>query len=165
MPMKGFTAAALVLVATMAGLQAETVSRTATATVTIGGLAKLTLSTTALAFADADPDTVPAIPATSGPITITARARTTIGSPVTLVVQAGSDLRSGLDTIPATQLRWTAAGSGFVGGTMSYTAAQPVASWIGSGAWTGTQSYTLVNSWNYPTGTYSATLTYTLTAP
>jgi hypothetical protein len=80
-------------------------------------------------------------------------------------VQAGGDLRSGLDAIPATQLRWTAAGTGFVGGTMSYAAAQPVASWIGSGAWTGTQSYALVNSWNYPTGTYSATLTYTLTAP
>mgnify|MGYP001049743476 FL=1 len=165
MRMQRFAATVVMLAATMAVLRAETISRTATATVTIGGLAKLTLSATALAFPDADPDTVPAIPAAGGPISIGARARTTLGSPVTLVVQAGSDLRSGLDTIPATQLRWTAVGTGFVGGTMSYSAAQPVASWTGSGAWTGTQSYTLLNSWNYPTGTYSATLTYTLTAP
>jgi hypothetical protein len=165
MRIKAFAATTLFLIAATAVLRAETISRTATATVTIGGLAKLTLSATALAFPDADPDTVPAIPAAGGPITISARARTTIGSPVTLVVQAGSDLRSGLDTIPATQLRWTATGTGFVGGTMSYSAAQPVASWTGSGTWTGTQSYALVNSWSYPTGTYSATLTYTLTAP
>jgi hypothetical protein len=163
--MKGFAATTLALAALMAVLRAESVSRTATATVTIGGLAKLTLSTTALAFPDADPDTVPAIPAAGGPITIAARARTTMGNLVTLVVQAGGDLRSGLDAIPATQLRWTAAGAGFVGGTMSHSTAQLVASWAGSGAWTGTQSYALVNSWNYPTGTYSATLTYTLTAP
>lgn len=165
MRIKAFAATTLFLIAALVALRAETISRTATATVTIGGLAKLTLSTTALAFPDADPDTVPAIPAAGGPITITARARTTMGSTVTLAVQAGDDLRSGLDVIPATQLRWTAAGTGFVDGTMSYSAAQPVASWTSSGAWTGTQSYSLVNSWNYPTGTYSATLTYTLTAP
>ncbi|MCX6549746.1 MAG: hypothetical protein NTY02_01860, partial [Acidobacteria bacterium] len=57
---------------------AKSVTKTATASVTVSALAKLTLSTASLAFPDADPDTVPAIPATSGPVTITAKARTTI---------------------------------------------------------------------------------------
>jgi hypothetical protein len=153
------------LVFTAASLDGANLSRTATATATVNATAKLTLSSTSLAFPDADPDTTPAIPASGGAITITAKARTTIGSTVTLVVQAANDLKSGLDTILATQLTWTATGTGFVAGTMSKTAAQPVASWTSSGAWIGTQSYTLLNSWTYATGTYSTTLTYTLTAP
>jgi hypothetical protein len=95
----------------------------------------------------------------------TLTSRSLSGSTVTLVVVASDDLRSGLDVIPATQMRWTTSGTGFVSGTMSKTAAQTVASWVNSGAWTGTQSYTLTNAWTYATGTYSATLTYTLTAP
>jgi hypothetical protein len=139
--------------------------RTATATATVNAVAKLTLSAPSLAFPDADPDTTPAIPASGGALTITAKARTTIGSTVALSVQASDDLRSGLDTILATQLRWTATGAGFVDGTMSRAAAQPVGSWVSSGQWTGAQTYTLLNSWSYATGTYSTTLTYTLSAP
>lgn len=161
--------AASLLVATLlvaaVRLDAASQTSTATATATINAVAKLTLSSTSLAFPDADPDTTPAVPASGGALTITAKARTTIGDTVTLVVQATNDLRSGLDTILATQLRWTSTGTGFVAGTMSKTAAQPVASWTSSGAWSGTQSYTLLNSWAYATGTYSTTLTYTLTAP
>jgi hypothetical protein len=161
------TTAVLAAVVVSAGAiaHAASLSRTATATATVSALAKLTLSSTTLAFPDADPDSVPSIPASGGPLTITAKARTTIGSTVTLVVVASDDLRSGLDVIPATQMRWTTSGTGFVSGTMSKTAAQTVASWVSSGAWTGTQSYTLTNAWTYATGTYSATLTYTLTAP
>jgi hypothetical protein len=165
--MRWSTAALSLVALVIAGVlvDAATLSRTATATATVTATAKLTLSSTTLAFPDADPDTTPAIPASGGALTITAKARTTIGSSVTLVVQAANDLKSGLDTILATQLRWTATGTGFVAGTMSKTAAQPVASWTSSGSWTGTQAYTLLNSWTYATGTYSATLTYTLTAP
>ena len=118
---------------------AASLSRTATATASVNATAKLTLSSTSLAFPDADPDTTPAIPALGGALTITAKARTTIGDTVTLVVQAGDDLLSGLDRILATQLTWTATGAGFVAGTMSKTAAQTVASWTSSGAWVGTQ--------------------------
>jgi hypothetical protein len=161
-------AASILAVAVLIGgplVHAASLSRTATATATITAVAKLTMSSTSIAFPDADPDTTPAIPASGGEITITAKARTTIGNTVTLVVQAANDLKSGLDTILATQLTWTATGAGFVAGTMSKTAAQPVASWTSSGSWSGTQSYTLLNSWTYATGTYSTTLTYTLTAP
>jgi len=156
-------AAALIILGAI--VDAASLSRTATATATVAAAAKLSLSSTTLTFPDADPDTTPAIPASGGAITITAKARTTIGSTVSLSVRAGDDLKSGLDTILATQLQWTTTGTGFVAGTMSKTAAQPVASWTSSGSWTGTQSYTLLNSWSYATGTYSATLTYTLTAP
>lgn len=161
----GLAAAAAVVLSLGVVMHAASLSRTATATATVTALAKLTLSSTTLAFPDADPDSTPNVPASGGPLTITAKARTTVGSTVTLAVVATADLRSGLDVIPVTQMRWTSTGTGFVAGTMSRTSAQVVASWVGSGAWTGTQSYTLANSWTYATGTYSATLTYTLTAP
>lgn len=154
-----------VLVAATAALHAASLSRTATATATVNALAKLTLSSTTLVFPDADPDTVPSIPANGAGITITAKARTTIGSTVLLQVVATDDLRSGLDVIPASQLRWTSSGAGFVAGTISRSAAQTVGSWVSSGMWTGTQNYTMVNAWTYATGTYTTTLTYTLTAP
>jgi hypothetical protein len=156
---------AMAVLSAGAVVYAASLSRTATATATVSALAKLTLSATTLAFPDADPDTVPNIPASGGSLTVTAKARTTIGSTVTLVVVASNDLQSGLDVIPVTQIRWTTSGSGFVSGTMTKTTAQTVASWLSSGAWTGTQTYTLINAWTYPTGTYSTTLTYTLTAP
>ena len=165
---RSYVTAAIIAVITISLgtiIYAVSLTRTATATATVGALAKLTLSAATLAFPNADPDTVPDIPASGGPLTITAKVRTTIGSTVMLVVQASDDLRSGLDLIPASQLRWSAGGTGFVPGTMSRTTAQTVASWVSSGAWTGTQTYTLVNAWNYATGTYSTTLTYTLTAP
>jgi len=160
----GLTAAAIVLLLGIV-MHAASLSRTATATATVTALAKLTLSSTTLAFPDADPDSVPNVSASGGPLTITAKARTTIGSTVTLAVVATNDLRSGLDVIPVTQMRWTSTGTGYIAGTMSKTSAQVVGSWVSSGAWTGTQSYTLANSWTYATGTYSTTLTYTLTAP
>jgi len=78
--------------------------------------------------------------------------------------RATADLRSGLSTIPASAITWTSTGSGFVGGTLSAAAAQTVASWIGSGVRTGTQSFIFRNLWSYPTGTYTLTMTFTLSA-
>jgi hypothetical protein len=160
--------AALAMLATMLAAQSlngASITRNATMTATVNALAKLTLSRATLSFPDADPDTVPNITASGGPLAITAKARTAIGSTVTLSVQASGNLQSGLDAIPISQVSWTAAGPGFVGGTLSSTTAQPVGTWISSGSWSGTQTYSLANSWSYVPGTYSATLTYTLTAP
>jgi hypothetical protein len=156
-------AVCVLLAATATG--AASLPRTATATATVNALAKLTLSGAPLAFAGADPDTVPNIPASGGPLTITAKCRTTLGSTVLLSVIASSDLRSGLDVIPVSQLSWTGAGAGFASGTMSTSASQTVGTWTSSGSWIGTQTYALVNSWSYSTGTYTTTLTYTLSAP
>lgn len=136
-----------------------------TASAIINGLAKLSLSSLTLTFPDRDPDGVPLIPAAGGPLAVVAKARATPGSPVTLTVEALDDLRSGTDVIPASALSWTTTGSGFVDGTVSRGAARTVASWPNSGVRTGTQTYRLQNSWSYAPGTYTLTLTYTLTAP
>jgi hypothetical protein len=138
---------------------------TSTLNANIGGLARLSLSSTTLTFPDADPDTVPIISGVPSPLTITAKARAGQGMTVTLTVRANNDLRSGVNTIPAGMISWTASGAGFVGGTLSSTAARTVASWAGSGVRTGTQTYAFQNRWTYPTGTYTLTMTYTLSAP
>jgi hypothetical protein len=132
---------------------------------TVSAMAKLTLSSSTVSFANADPDTTPSIPATEGAITVTAKGKTSTGANITLTVLAGGDLKSGTDTIAITNVTWTASGTGFVAGTMNKTTAQSVASWTNSGSRIGTQTYALANSWSYPTGSYTATATYTLTAP
>ena len=162
-PAAALAAMAVILAAPC--LVAASVTRNATMTATINAIAKLTLSRATLSFPNADPDTTPAIAASGGPLTLTAKARTAVGSTVTLSVEASGDLQSGLDTISISRISWTATGPGFVDGTLSATGARAVGTWVSSGSWIGTQSYALSNSWNYAPGTYSATLTYTLTAP
>ena len=137
---------------------------TGTLNATFNGLARLSLSTTTLTFADSDPDTVPQVPASQGPVTIGTKARASANGAVTLTVLASDDLRSGVNTIPAASITWTATGVGFVPGTLSRTVPQTVAFWTGSGVWSGTQTFLFLNLWTYVTGTYTLTLTYTLTA-
>lgn len=143
---------------------AEAQTDTATLNAALGGLARLSLSSAVLTFPDADPDTVPQITGVPAAITITAKARATEGESVTLTVQASDDLRSGMNTIPASSITWTATGPGFVDGTLSGTTAQPVASWIGSGIRSGTQTFRFQNLWSHPTGTYTLTMIFTLSA-
>lgn len=157
------------LVPILAILAAATAAAAQTASATLsadlGGLARLAFSSTSLSFPDANPDLVPQVASLPPILTITAKARAGAGSAVTLTVQASDDLRSGIDTIPASALTWTAAGPGFTAGTVSRTAPQIVASWIGSGVHIGTQSYAFHNAWTYPSGTYSVSLLYTLSSP
>lgn len=133
-------------------------------TFVVAAQAKLTLSLTTLTFPNADPDTVTTIQANEGPMTITASARFASGQGI-LTVLASDDLRSGMNTILVSALKWTASGSGFVGGTMSNSAAQTVAAWNTSGSYTGIVTFTLDNSWSYAIGNYGTTLTYTLSTP
>lgn len=145
---------------------AQTRVRTQTARHSVVARSKLVLSASSLSFPSADPDTVPLVPATGGALTITVKASVPRGGLVTLTVVASGALRSGLDSIPASALQWTAVGTGFgASGTLSSTTPQAVGTWTGSGSWSGQQDYVLVNSWSYPTGSYSATLLYTLTTP
>jgi hypothetical protein len=134
-------------------------------TVTVGGLAKLSFSTNAISFPDADPDTTPKVPSSPPAIVITAKARATRLAVVALTVSTTDDLRAGVSTIPASEISWTASGPGFVNGTLKRAAPQMVASWSGSGVYTGTQQYAFANRWSHPTGNYSLTLTYTLSSP
>lgn len=132
---------------------------------TVNARAKLTLSVTAINFPDADPDATPSLAANENPVGVTANVRTGSGSTATLTVLANSDLVSGSDSIGIGNVSWTATGSGFVNGVLSKTTAQNVGSWTGSGVRTGTLNFFLANSWDYATGNYSATATFTLTAP
>ena len=156
---------AAIALALVQPLGAATATSNITMTATVSDAATLIVSLAALTFPNADPDTVPSVAATQGAVTITARARTSGGSTVTLTLLAASDLTSGGDTIAISNMTWTVGGAGFVAGTMSRLAAQSVASWTNSGNRTGTQTFALANSWSYPTGNFSATATYTLTAP
>ena len=137
---------------------------TATLNASINSVARLSVSSAALTFPDADPDTVPSIQASQGPITVTAKARTSPNGTVTLTVRASDELRSGVNTIPASNITWVASGTGFGNGTLSATSAQAVATWTGSGVRTGTQTFFFRNIWSYATGTYTVTITYTLSA-
>jgi hypothetical protein len=152
----------LVLVASRAPASAQT--QNATLNASINGLARLSLSSAALTFPDADPDAVPSIQASQGPVTLTAKARTSLNGTITLTVRASDDLRSGVNIIPASHITWVASGAGFSNGTLSASTAQIVAAWTGSGVRSGTQTFFFRNLWSYATGTYTLTMTYTLSA-
>jgi hypothetical protein len=154
----------IVLVAGSMPATPQQAADTATLNATFSGLARMTFSASSVTFPDADPDLVPYVPASQGPITITAKARTSPNGTVTLTVRAADELRSGLDTIPASNITWTASGPGFTNGTLSTAASQLVASWTDSGVRSGTQTFSLRNLWTYPTGIYTLTMTFTLTA-
>lgn len=150
---------------------AVTDGKALTATATVSSTAKLDLGgATTLTFPNADPDTSATIAATEGAINVTAKAKTGSSSTVTLEVRssgasAGAFV-SGGDTIAISNLKWTGTGAGFVVGPTTMTNVnQSAASWTGSGNRSGTQSFALDNSWSYATGSYTATITYTLTSP
>ena len=161
--------AALLLVLTflLAGAAwAATDSKNLTINATVAATAKLSLGVAAINFPDADPDITPTINASENPVSVTAKVKTGRLTNATLTVVTGSDLVSGADTIPVDpNVKWTATGAGFVGGTMNKTTPQSAGLWTGSGNYSGTFSYTLANSWSYNTGNYTATATYLLTAP
>lgn len=145
--------------------QAASATAIITATVTVPPLAKLNLSAFTLAFPDTSPDIAPLVAAAGGPLVVTARARATPGATVTLTVQALDDLRSGTDVIPASAVSWTATGDGFADGMLSVATAQTIATWPASGVHTGQLAFAFENSWAWPTGTFSLTMVFTLTAP
>jgi hypothetical protein len=133
--------------------------------VTLPTTARVSFSTTSVTFPDADPGATPLVPSVPAGVSVSARARVPRNSQVTLTVQSTDDLRSGVTVLPASLITWTATGAGFAGGTLSRTTPQLVGRWTGSGVWTGTQSFRFENRWTHPTGTYSATLVYTLSSP
>ena len=167
--MKTLKILALVLAAVMLLGAAEAFAASTTANLDINAAvssrAKLTLGQATIHFVDADPDNTSSIAATENGVTVGVKARTASAASVTLQVSSAADLASGSDSIAISNITWTAAGTGFVGGTMNKSAAQSAGSWTGRVNQNGTFSYFLANSWNYAPGTYTATVTYTLTAP
>ncbi len=161
----GFVLAVGLILALMAGVAfAASDEKNLTVNAQVDARAKLTLGASTINFPDADPDEVPSISASQNPVTVTAKVRTGKNSTATLEHQAAGDLKSGGDEISISNVTWTATGTGYVSGTMN-TTKQTAGSWVGSGSRTGSFSYFLANSWDYATGNYTVTTTYTLTAP
>jgi hypothetical protein len=158
------TVAAAIIGLTAATAAAQVVNQNVNVNANVNSRAKLTVGGGPVAFADADPDVTPSIAA--GVLTISVKARTGGAASPTLTVIADNDLISGSDVISIDNITWTVGGAaGFAGGTMDKTVAQTLGSWIGSGNHSDSQIYSLANSWDYATGAYSATITYTLTVP
>jgi len=161
----GFVLAVGLILALMAGVAfAASDEKNLTVNAQVDARAKLTLGASTINFPDADPDEVPSISASQNPVTVTAKVRTGKNSTATLEHQAAGDLKSGGDEISISNVTWEATGTGYVSGTMN-TTKQTAGSWVGSGSRTGSFSYFLANSWDYATGNYTVTTTYTLTAP
>jgi len=141
-----------------------------TVAATVSSSAKLTLATSSVTFPDADPDEVKSIAAKENGAVVTAKVKTGSSTSATLKVLAADDLQSGKDTIAITNVTSTAkntSGSFFSTGPITWSKTAPGAT-VGqgnSGSFTGTFSWFLANSWDYPTGNYTANATYTLTAP
>ena len=144
--------------------QADVAISNGTINAAVSSVANLTLGGSNLTFANSNPTTTPSIPANENGITVTVNGRTSVAGSVILTVLAGGDLTSGAQTIPIGNVTWTAAGTGFQAGTLSKTTAGIAASFVGSGTHSGTLNFFLANSYAYVTGTYTATITYTLTA-
>ena len=115
--------------------------------------------------------TVTNIPANENGAVVTAKVKTgSSANSATLKVLAADDLKSGTDTIPITNVTSTATnttGSFFTAGPVTWSKTAPGAT-VGqgnSGSYAGTFNWFLANSWTYPIGSYTATATYTLTAP
>jgi hypothetical protein len=146
-------------------LGAATETKSVTINATVSAAASLTVSTATPTFPNSNPETARGIGPDEGVVSVTAKARTSAGSPVTLALNAAADLKSGSDTIPISNINWTASGAGVVPRTMAVLTEVTVASWIGSGDRSGAQTFAMANSWDYARGSHTATATYTLTAP
>lgn len=147
------------------GIRCETISQDITINTTVALRGKITLGTSTINFPDGDPDTMSSISATENPVAVNAKAQVNGGDSVVLQVLAKGDLISGSDSIAISNITWTATGDSFQGGTMSRETSQTAGSWVGAGNRSGTFSYFLANSWDYATGNYNQTVTYSLVSP
>ena len=154
----------IVIVVTAAAAAQGSRTDTVRATFVVASQAQLSVSSATLTFPNRDPDVVTQVTASEGPLTITVKGHSTVGSAILLTVQASDDLRSGVATIAVSALTWTASGTGFLGGTMSKTA-QTVGSWTTTGNATGVLAFSFRNAWTYAAGAYGTTISYTLTVP
>lgn len=165
-PRKILALVGVLTVVVAASSQAATDTQTLTINASVAARAKLVLAPSTINFPDADPDLTASIPATENAVSVLANVRTTSAGVSTLACQANGNLTSGANSIPIGNVTWTATGAGYLpAGTMSSSAAQAVGTWTGSGARTGSLSYFLANSWAYNVGSYTQTVTYTLTSP
>jgi len=131
-----------------------------TITATVSSAASLTVSSANLTFANADPETVTSIAPSQGNITVTAKARHGSAGQVLVTVKAGGNLVDGGNSIGISNVTWTGTGN-MSSGTLA-TTDQTLYDGTGSGIRTGDLAFRLANSYTYTTGTYTASITYTM---
>lgn|GEM_PF-2154762 len=125
--------------------------------------ARLTLGVGGLSFPSADPDVIPLVEATENPVSVDVWVRGSGSGISNLSCFAAGDLVSGSAVIPIDRVSWVAQGNGFISGVMSKIDSQPVGQWFGKNVNAhGSLSFRLLNSWNYETGFYTQSMTYTL---
>jgi hypothetical protein len=126
---------------------------------------ELDLSRETINFPSADPDDYPSVAAAENPISVRVRVTGNPWGNWRLTVLAGGDLVSGSNTIPISNVTWTAQPLPFVDGRLDKATPQVVASGTGNANSTGSLRFFFKNSWNYATGNYSQVIVFTLTAP
>lgn len=119
----------------------------------------VTVTPSSFSYPSADPDTTPVV--TAPPLSLAIRV--TGNRPWTLTMQA-TDLTSGTHTIPASSVTWTATPPLIASGTLN-TIGQTLASGNGNQNSTSSITYSLQNLWTYTTGTYTHTITFTISSP
>ena len=125
----------------------------------------LALSPMTISFPSSDPDTVPSVAA--APVQVTYIAFPSGGRPWVISVQANGHLVSGAATIDISNVTWTATPNPpFANGTLSASVAQTLATGTNLALFqSGFVTFRLANSWNYSAGTYTQTITFTLSTP
>jgi hypothetical protein len=127
------------------------------------GPARLILSG-AVTFPDSDPDAVPVIGPQS--VTLGVEVLGPVGVPWTLTFIANSDLQSGSNVIPISNVSWTVTPNPpFRNGALSTVTPIVLATGFSHSRLLATFRFFMPNSWNYVPGNYTATATLTLAAP
>jgi hypothetical protein len=145
---------------------------TAAAAVTL----TLTISPSTISFVDASPTTTPTITANSTVAVHVVVGGASAGTAWSVHGLANGDLTAGSHTVAISNVTWTSAKTSgtcnnfcnCVAGTASKTSGQSMISGSGNtagGGVTCTNTYRLTNSWSYFPGSYSQTMTITITAP
>ena len=125
---------------------------------------ELSVTPLSINFPPGDPDVVPLLLST--PVNVTYRLRGN-QRPWILSVLAGGDLISGSASVDISSVSWVATPAPpFQSGTLSKTVAQTLASGTGNvPVATGSVTFRLANLWTYSAGTYTQTVTFTLSTP
>ena len=110
------------------------------------------------------PTAIPGVSSGANPVPVAATGLVSAGSTITLTADSSAPLTDGTDSIPFTEISWSATGD-FSGGTFSGAAGHMVDQFTGSGDYTGTYTFSYANSIPRPSSIYDGQVTYTLSSP
>ncbi len=123
----------------------------------------LSLDQSQLTFAGSEDQAL--IPAQEGAVQVTARGRAGASRPLTLTMQAASDLEGAAGSIPIQQVSWLARGGAAATGFLSRTEPQLIGRWAAGGVYTAQLQFSLRNNGSFLPGDYAAAVNFTLSSP